>query len=198
MAPTGSARDLGPSPVGTPVPRYVGLLRAVNVGGSAPVVMTDLVDALHQQGYRTVRTLLQSGNVVFDANARSTAAIERDLEALLRDQFRRTTDVFVRDAREWDEVIAHNPFGPMARDQPALLHVTFLKTAPTTAAWAALRGVVPGPEQSRGMGRAAYTTYPNGSGRSKVTIGVIEKALGTRGTSRNWNTVLRIRAALSD
>ena len=44
----------------------------------------------------------------------------------------------------------------------------------------------------RAKGKQAYFVYPDGMGRSKLTIAMIEKALGTRGTARNWNTVLKL------
>jgi uncharacterized protein (DUF1697 family) len=56
----------------------------------------------------------------------------------------------------------------------------------------ALQGAIKGREQVRVKGRQAYITYPDGIGRSKLTMAVIEKALGTRGTGRNWNTVLKL------
>jgi uncharacterized protein (DUF1697 family) len=56
----------------------------------------------------------------------------------------------------------------------------------------ALRAAVPGPEVIHAAGRHAYITYPNGIGRSRLSGVLIEKTLGTRGTARNWNTVLKL------
>ena len=53
---------------------------------------------------------------------------------------------------------------------------------------------ITGPEVVRASGRHAYIVYPNGTGRSRLTNALIEKHLGTRGTGRNWNTVLKLRA----
>jgi uncharacterized protein (DUF1697 family) len=58
----------------------------------------------------------------------------------------------------------------------------------------ALRAATIGPEVVRADGRQLYIVYPNGLGRSRLTNTAIEKKLGTRGTGRNWNTVLRLGA----
>ena len=62
------------------------------------------------------------------------------------------------------------------------------------AAVAALRAAAVGPELIKVAGREAYITYPAGIGGSKLTAAVIERKLGTRGTARNWNTVLKLAA----
>ena len=67
-----------------------------------------------------------------------------------------------------------------------------LKTAPAAGALERLRAAIKGPEGVELIGRNAYLVYPDGIGRSKLTIGVIEKALGVRGTGRNWNTVVKL------
>ena len=70
--------------------------------------------------------------------------------------------------------------------------VQFTKAAPADGALEALRAAIKGPEQVAIVGRNAYLVYPDGIGRSKLTITVIEKKLGVRGTARNWNTVLKL------
>jgi uncharacterized protein (DUF1697 family) len=70
----------------------------------------------------------------------------------------------------------------------------FLKSAPAAPAVEALRAAVPGPEVIRAGGRHLYISYPDGQGRSKLTGALIEKKLGTVGTARNWNTVLKLGA----
>jgi uncharacterized protein (DUF1697 family) len=53
---------------------------------------------------------------------------------------------------------------------------------------------VKGRERVRVHGRQAYLVYPDGVGRSKLTVTVLERSLGSRGTGRNWNTVLKLQA----
>jgi uncharacterized protein (DUF1697 family) len=80
----------------------------------------------------------------------------------------------------------------MAKRDPGHLVAMPLKNAPTKAAMAKLDAAIMGRESAKAVGKTLYLTYPDGIGVSKLSITVIEKALGTRGTARNWNTVLKV------
>ena len=69
-----------------------------------------------------------------------------------------------------------------------------LKAAPGEAELAALKSAIPGRERIEAHGRDLYIVYPDGIGRSKLTLALIERKLATRGTGRNWNTVLKLQA----
>jgi uncharacterized protein (DUF1697 family) len=171
---------------------HIGLLRGVNVGGHAPVSMADLRELLAALGFRDARTLLQSGNVVFSGGPRDGAALERRLEGETLKRLGLSTVFLVRSAGEWADVVARNPFPDEAERDPGRLVVMFLKSAPTGPAVEALRAGVTGPEVIRSGARHLYITYPDGQGRSKLTGTSIEKKLGTAGTARNWNTILKL------
>jgi uncharacterized protein (DUF1697 family) len=176
--------------------RRVALLRAVNVGGRAVLRMADLKALIGDLGYLEPQTLLQSGNVVFTLGNRERgktageieARLERALSAILSVQ----SDVFVRSASQWADVVAANPFRHEARVDPSHLIVMVLKDAPAAGSVKALQASIQGREVVRASGRQLYIVYPDGVGRSKLTGGVIERTLGTRGTARNWNTVMKI------
>jgi uncharacterized protein (DUF1697 family) len=170
---------------------HIALLRAVNVGGRG-LKMGDLVSFARDLGLENPRTLLQSGNLVFESPDRADAALETRLEAAAEPRFGFQTDFMVRSAAEWRALIAANPFPKAAHDDPSHLLVMPLKAAPADGALEALRAAIKGPEQVAIVGRNAYLVYPDGIGRSKLTITVIEKKLGVRGTARNWNTVLKL------
>ena len=172
----------------------IGLLRGINVGGHAMLAMADLREFLTVLGLRDVRTLLQSGNVVFSGGARGGAALEALLEKEMLKRIGRPTAFLVRSPGEWEDVIAGNPFPGAAKHDPGHLVVMFLKAAPEADAVGALSAGISGPEVIRAGGRHLYITYPDGMGRSKLTGALIEKKLGTVGTARNWNTVLKLGA----
>ena len=173
---------------------YAALLRAVNVGGTGKVAMADLRKAVEGIGYKNVRTLLQSGNLIFETHAKSP---EKALEAAFEKAFGFKTDIHVRDGAELAEVIARNPFPKEAKSDPARLHVLFMRKAPTAENFKALDAAIKGPERVRGDGRHAYLHYPDGAGASKLTSAVIARHLGTPGTARNWNTVTKLAAMAS-
>ena len=173
------------------------MFRAVNVGGRI-VRMADLKEVLLELGFAEPQTLLQSGNAVFGLGAaRSTlAALEARIEHALLAKTRIQSDTFVRTAAEWDAAIAANPFDE-ARSDPAHMVLTTLRDAPASAAVKALQAAVKGPERLAAHERSLYVVYPDGMGTSKLTNAVIERALGTRGTARNWNTVLKLQALVT-
>ena len=166
---------------------YIALLRGINVGGNKMIAMSDLRERAERLGLRDARTLLQSGNLVFRSN-KSPAQLEALLEKELGD-----VTVFVRTAAEWAAMIAANPFPNEAKNDPAHLIVMALKKPADASAL-----VMPGREVARGSGREIYIVYPDGQGTSKLTNAVIEKKLGTRGTARNWNTVMKLAALTKD
>ncbi|HEX4198629.1 MAG TPA: DUF1697 domain-containing protein [Caulobacteraceae bacterium] len=170
---------------------HIALLRAVNVGGRS-LKMGDLAAFARDLGLGEPRTLLQSGNLVFESPAKGDAALEKRLETEAKKRFGFAIDVMVRSAAEWQALMTANPFADAASDDPAHLLVMPLKTAPAKDALERLRAAIKGRELVELAGRDAYLVYPDGVGNSKLTIGVIEKALGVRGTARNWNTVLKL------
>ena len=173
---------------------YIALLRAINLAGINRVSMSELRDVAATLGLQDAQTLLQSGNLVFRSSVSSTEKLERLLEDAAAKQLKVSTDFFVRSADEWKSVIAANPFPAEATNDPGRLIVMALKDAPARGAVVALQGAIKGREVVRAKGREAFITYPDGQGRSKLTIALIEKKLGTRGTARNWNTVLKLAA----
>ena len=103
-----------------------------------------------------------------------------------------TTDYFVRTAKEWQAIIGGESVSERGEERSARLVMMCLRDAPSPAQVKALQAAIKGREIVKASGRQAYFVYPDGQGRSKLTIQVIEKALGTRGTARNWNTVLKL------
>ena len=154
--------------------------------------MAKLRDLVTAMGFGSVRTLLQSGNLVFEAEARPGAELEPLLAGEIEGGLGVSTDIFVRSAREWHAIIARNPFVTEARSDPGHLVTMLLRDQPTRKAVDDLSAAITGSEVVRVDGRQAYVVYPDGIGRSRLTVALIEKKLGTRGTGRNWNTVLKV------
>jgi uncharacterized protein (DUF1697 family) len=170
---------------------FIALLRAVNVSGQA-VRMEDLRRLLTELGWPGARTLLQTGNIVLEHDRSSAGELERRLSEEIERRLKVSTEVFVRSAAEWSGIVSANPFRVEAESDPSHLVVTLLKVAPRASNWEALRKAIRGPERFAASGRQAYIVYPAGIGRSKLTPALLERSLGTSGTSRNWNTVERL------
>ena len=172
--------------------RWVVLLRAVNVGGIV-LPMAGFREALGSVGCARIESVGASGNAVAAPPARtSPSALEAAVERTLERRVGLRTEAFVRTEPEWQGIVAGNPFVQEADRDPAHLVATVLKGAPAPEAWTSLRGAIVGRERVGPGDRHGYFVYPDGIGRSKLTIAVIERELGTRGTARNWNTVRRL------
>jgi uncharacterized protein (DUF1697 family) len=170
---------------------YVALLRGVNVGGNKMVAMADLRDMLTKLGFEDAKTLLQSGNAVFRCAAKPPAKLEALLEAATTKRFGLTCDYHIRTAAELQDAIDANPLKAEAKEDPSHLLVSFFRQPLDTAKVKAAQAAIAGPEVVRCDGRHLYMFYPDGLGNSKAGI-VVDKALGVRGTARNWNTVLKL------
>lgn len=177
---------------------YVALLRGVNIGGHRLVAMTDLRELLTRLGLVDVRSLLQSGNLLFRSDRPANGELARLLETELHEQLGLATTVFVRSASEWQELMDRNPFPREAERDPAHVAVMFLVRDPGPEAVVALQSAVNGPEIIRASGRHLFTVYPSGFARSRLTTSLIERTLATRCTGRNWDTVTKLAALLAN
>jgi len=180
-----------------PVFRQVALLRGINVGGHNQIAMADLRSLFESLGFSSVKSLLQSGNVVFESERLKGQALERFLEVETAKRLGVAVDYLVRSARELQSIIANNPFEDEVKRDPSHLVVVFLKAAPKAPDVKTLEAAIQGPEIIRADGKQLYAVYPDGIGRSKLTNTLIEKKLGTRGTARNWNTILKLAAMVA-
>src|SRR5437867_9851983 len=146
---------------------HIGLLRAVNVGGHNKVAMGDLRELLAGLGMQDTRSLLQSGNLVFRSDDRTTKQLERVLEDAAAKHLGLKTDFFIRTSNEWKAIIADNPFPEEAQSDPSHLLVIFLKEAPDRDDVAALQSAITVREVVCAKGPPAYVFSPDDIGRSR-------------------------------
>jgi len=179
------------------MPNYIALLRAINVGGRNLIAMSDLRSLAESLGLKNPKTLLQSGNLIFESRRKATASFERLLESQTRKQLNAEVDYCVRTSDEWQAIVNANPFPKEAKSDPSHLVVMCLKGAADPDSVKRLQAEIKGRELVRAAGTQLYITYPDSIGTSKLTGAVIERKLGIRGTARNWNTVLKLSALAS-
>jgi uncharacterized protein (DUF1697 family) len=171
--------------------RMVALLRAVNVGGRK-LPMAELRALCVELGWSDAATYIQSGNVVFTASGKPEA-IEEKLERAIRDRFRLEVPVILRTAAQWRKLAAGNPFPD---EPPNRVMLLLSKAPPAAGAEAAIEARGRDGEQVRRAGDALWFHYPNGAGASKLTPSLIDRAVGSPATARNFNTVLKLKEML--
>jgi uncharacterized protein (DUF1697 family) len=112
------------------VTTYIALLRGINVGGHKQVAMADLRALAGKIGLANTQTLLQSGNMVFESDLRTSVAIEQLLEAEAKKRLGLDTEFHVRTVKEWKSAIACNPFSAEAKADPGHMLMSCFKVAP--------------------------------------------------------------------
>jgi len=159
----------------------VALLRAVNVGGTGKLPMSELKAMCEEAAFTSVQTYIASGNVVFASNL-TEANVKSELEKRLQSYAGKPVGVMVRTAAEIAAVLNHNPFP----DAPGNLIVAiFLDHKPPADAIEQARNRTN--EEIRLGARELYVFYPTGQGQSNLTI-----AAAKQGTARNMNTVAKL------
>jgi uncharacterized protein (DUF1697 family) len=176
------------------MPAYVAFLRGINVGGNKTVPMARLKALFEALGFTSVKTHLNSGNVVFASGEKDRAKLTENIEAAVEKEFGFRPTTMLRDAAALKKVVAKNPFPAMAEDGPSHLVVMLLAAKPDKDAAKRLAAAYQGIEEIKIAGEEAYVTYPNGIGKSKLTNVLLEKQFGVAGTARNWNTVTKLLA----
>jgi uncharacterized protein (DUF1697 family) len=172
----------------------ISLLRGVNLG-KRRMRMEALRATYEGLGLTDVRTLLQSGNVLFRSTARDLPRLTAKIEKAIAADFGFHSDVFIRSPEELRSAIAGCPFSRRGGIDPAKLAVTFTAAAPEVAARQRLAAIQGIPEELCAGERELYVYYPNGMGRPVLTAAMLDKALGKLSTTtRNWNTVTKLLA----
>jgi uncharacterized protein (DUF1697 family) len=173
------------------VPRYVALLRSVNLGGHGRLAMNELRDSFAKLGYSDVVTYIQSGNVLFDARSRSEADVVTAIEERLDQDFGEAPAVILRTVPELLRIGGASPFAKKGAD-PARHHVTFLAERPAKKAVTELVLPPSGRDELVVDGLEVYVHTPDGYSKSKLTGTLLERRLGVLSTTRNWNTVTKL------
>jgi uncharacterized protein (DUF1697 family) len=169
--------------------RYAALLRGVSPVNCR---MLELKGAFEAAGFTGVRTLLSSGNVVFEARAASAAALEKKIEGAMQKELGKSFLTIVRPIDALATMLASDPYAGIGLAPGSKRIVTFLRKAPT-AKWA-LPIERDGARILRIEGDMVFSAYV-ATPKGPVFMTLIEKAFGKEQTTRTWQTVERIARA---
>lgn len=161
---------------------FVALLRAVNVGGTGKLPMSELKRMCEKLGFENVRTYIASGNVIFESS-KSELLIKAALEGALQKYAGKRVGVLVRTGAELKKVLAENPFPDRAPNRTVAI---FLDARPPANALSSIVGAAE-EEVRLGRRREIYVHYGEGMARSRLRIPAAEA-----GTMRNMNTVAKL------
>lgn len=173
------------------MPKYIALLRGINVGGNTMIKMETLREVFSSLGLENVRTYINSGNVAFETEKTSDAKLTKTVSDAIERTFEKRISVMIRSEREIDEVIKNNPFaGKFENDKD--LHVFFLAAELSKEQIDMLAAVVNENEMIEVRGRTLYCLLRISLTDSFVGKGFIDKKLKAIATARNWRTVNKL------
>ncbi|MCY4018312.1 MAG: DUF1697 domain-containing protein [Chloroflexi bacterium] len=180
------------------MPVLISFLRGINVGGHKKIKMADLRGLYTSLGLRDARTILQSGNAVFQTEETDLALVQAKIEEGIRDQFGFDVSVMLRGTADFRSIFDRHPFTVEQGSETKKMVVVFLTSCPSLADVDKLRASNPGREFIHADGSELFVFYTDGQARSKLDNNRIERALGLGSTARNWNTCQRLLKLLDE
>jgi uncharacterized protein (DUF1697 family) len=177
---------------------WVALLYSIVLGPGRRVRNDELAALAAELGYRRPRTLLASGNLIFEADAPDERAVEARLEPAFAARLGRPIDIIVRAGDRWPALMRGNPFPDAAEREPSRVAVRIMRDPAGPEVTERLA-----PYRGEGEGLALvdgdiWVHLPNGSAGSRLASAITPDRAGGAGTFRNWNTVRKIDAAVAD
>jgi len=175
---------------------YLALLRGVNVGGKNKLPMKGLVELCREIGCGEVRTYIQSGNVIFQADPAVESALPAMISAGIAARYELRVPVVVRTAGRMAEIVRANPFLEAGVPEETL-HVMFLADQPAAGRIDSLDPDRSPPDRFAVRGSDIYLWLPNGVAETKLSTGYFDARLATTSTGRNWRTVTTLLALMT-
>ena len=172
---------------------YVALLRGINIGPHKRMKMEKLVASCMVCGFKSAKTYIQSGNVVFEAPRTACEKLAQRLETQVLKDFGFSADVVCRTGQELETIVSKNPLTKLRSADPATFHVAFLREPPSPDAIDKLRSLTLAPDLVEAAEREIYFHFPNGVSGSSLWKHPLDKVLQVPVTMRNWNTVNQLR-----
>jgi uncharacterized protein (DUF1697 family) len=174
------------------VPIYISMLRGINVGANKRMKMEKLRASCEALGFEQVKTFIQSGNVIFEAQKVSPTTISEKIEKRILSDFGFSVDVISRTREELAKIIRNNPLLKEQGADPSKFHVVFLSDAPGPAAVKKLESLTLAPDRVRFGNKAIYFYFPNGVSGSSLWKHPVDRVLAVVTTMRNWSTVNKL------
>lgn len=167
---------------------YISLLRGINVSGKKLIKMDALRKSFELAGCSSVRSYLQSGNVVFTSKDTEANSLEKRLSQQIKKDFDFEVPVIVITVEKLKQIIDNNPFLKDPIMDPAFFHVSFLSSKAVNPDYKAIEDKKQNGEVIFFSESAVYIYCPEGYGMTKLNNNFLENKLKVGVTTRNWKT----------
>lgn len=173
----------------------IALLRGINVGGHRKVPMAELRQLMTDLGFDQVKTYIQSGNIIFNADTEDTVQLAEKIQKAILKHFGFEVPVICLTAATLQHAVKGNPFA-IESTPIENLHLTFLSKTPEESRATALKAMNYAPDQFRYQNAWIYLNIPGKYHKTKLSNALFEKKLKVTATTRNWKTVLKLSELL--
>lgn len=170
------------------MPKYIALLRGINVSGKNKIKMAELRELLESAALKNVVTYIQSGNIIFDSAA-APASLEKKIAKQIKSEFGHDVPVLVFARKRLQKILKENPF---SKKQIEHIAVTLLSKKPDKKLVTAITALDFGDDEFKVSGDNIFLHCPTGFARTKLTNNFFEKKLKTTATTRNWKTTNKL------
>ncbi|MGF1636130.1 MAG: DUF1697 domain-containing protein [Cyclobacteriaceae bacterium] len=177
--------------------KYVAVLRGINVGGHHKVPMAQLRELFESLGYSQVKTLLNSGNVVFSTDIENTELLEQNLAKEFHKTFGFEIPTMVRTESDINELTAASPFASIEITSDTRFYVTFVRNMPPTAQQMPWESPLSSLKIIRADNKMVCSVLDVSKSSTPDAMGILEKLYTKDITTRNWNTILKIAEQLN-
>jgi uncharacterized protein (DUF1697 family) len=172
--------------------KFVALLRGINVGGNKKVPMADLKTVFEKLGYKNVKTILASGNVIFEAPEKNTDKLAKTIGPAMEKKFKFPIPLLIRPASGIEKMLAKDPFKKIKVTQETRLYVTFLPEKTKSKLPIPYKSPDGSFEILRMEDDALFSHLDLTKTGTIEVMNVLEKEFGKNITTRNWNTVQKL------
>lgn len=178
------------------MPKYIAILRGINVGGKRKIPMAGLRALFAELGFTKVKTYIQSGNVIFESED-NHAYLANETTKAIKLKFGFEVPVIIRTEEEWRSIAANNPYLKKKDIAFEHLYVTFLSQTPFPSDIESIKVLDFAPDGFKVIGKNIYGYSEGPFHKSKLSNNFFEKKLNTSASTRNWKTVLKILEMLN-
>jgi len=171
---------------------YIALLRGINVGGHNILKMEVLRKVLQENGFESVKTYIQSGNIIFKTEKSKPIQLIEKISEIIEKEFDFKVPVIVLTIEQLKSIILDNPYLKESSKSEPFMHVTFLSDTPNSKTIADIVANNKDDDELRLGKKVLYLYCPNSYSKSKLVNTFLEKKLKLHTTTRNWKTTLKL------
>lgn len=173
---------------------YIAFLRGINVGGKNKIPMSGLRLALESAGFKNVRTYIQSGNIVFESEIRSTDVITEVIGKTIDNIFGFSVPVLVMTKKQTALILSQSPYEDESQISLNKTYFVLLFQPPTQELLKLFNALTFSNEQFQVLGNCVHLLCLNGYGKAKLNNNFVESKLKVPATARNYRTMQKVLA----